>query len=55
MKVECMKVCLSRDTFVVSGGITFQWAREYRGTSLIRNSAPLGPCSRTVPRALRLS
>ena len=24
----------------------------YRGTSLIRNSAPLGPCSRTMPRAL---
>ena len=23
-----------------------------RGTSLIRNSAPLGPCSRTIPRAL---
>jgi len=24
----------------------------YRGTSLIRNSAPLGPCSGTMPRAL---
>ena len=24
----------------------------YRGTSLIRNSAPLGPQSRTMPRAL---
>jgi hypothetical protein len=24
----------------------------YRGTSLIRNSAPLGPYSRTMPRAL---
>ena len=24
----------------------------YRGTSLIRNCAPLGPYSRTVPRAL---
>ena len=23
----------------------------YRGTSLIRNSAPLGPYSRTIPRA----
>ena len=23
-----------------------------RGTSLIRNSAPLGPCSRNMPRAL---
>ena len=26
---------------------------SYRGTSLIRNSAPLGPYSRTMPRALR--
>ena len=25
---------------------------EYRGTSLIRNSAPVGPYSRTIPRAL---
>ena len=25
---------------------------RYRGTSLIRNNAPLGPCSRTMPRAL---
>ena len=25
---------------------------SYRGTSLIRNSAPLGPYSRTMPRAL---
>ena len=27
----------------------------YRATSLIRNSAPLGPYSRTMPRALRWS
>jgi len=27
-------------------------AKHYRGTSLIRNSAPLGPYSRTMPRAL---
>ena len=26
--------------------------RVYRGPSLIRNSTPLGPCSRTMPRAL---
>jgi len=26
---------------------------DYRGTSLVRNSAPLGPYSTTVPRALR--
>ena len=26
--------------------------RWYRGTSLIRNSAPLGPCSRAMPRVL---
>ena len=25
---------------------------RYRGTSLIRNCPPLGPCSRTMPRAL---
>ena len=25
---------------------------DYRGTSLLRNSAPLGPYSRTIPRAL---
>ena len=25
---------------------------DYRGTSLIRNSAPLGPYSRTIPRVL---
>ena len=29
--------------------------KRYRGTSLIRNSVPLGPYSRTVPRALRWS
>ena len=28
---------------------------RYRGTSLIRNSAPLGPYRRTMPRALRWS
>ena len=27
----------------------------YRGTSLIRNSAPLGPYSRTIPRTIRWS
>jgi len=26
--------------------------RQYRGTSLIRNSAPLGPYSRTIPRVI---
>ena len=30
-------------------------SREYRGTSLIRNSARLGPYSRTTPRAIRWS
>ena len=25
---------------------------QYRGTSLIRNSEPLGPCNMTMPRAL---
>ena len=24
----------------------------FRGTSLVRNSAPMGPCSRNMPRAL---
>ena len=28
---------------------------DYRGTSLIRNSLPIGPYSRSVPRALRWS
>ena len=28
-------------------------SRGYRSTSLIRNSAPLGPYRRTMPRALR--
>ena len=28
------------------------WSSLYRGTSLIRNSAPLGPYSRTTPGAL---
>jgi len=27
-------------------------AKAYRGTSLMRNCAPLGPYSRTMPRAL---
>ena len=27
----------------------------YRGTSLIRNTPLLGPCSRTIPRVLRWS
>ena len=26
--------------------------RSYRGTSVIRNSAPLGPCSRKMPSTL---
>ena len=30
-------------------------ARPYRGTSLVRNCASLGPYSRTMPRALRWS
>ena len=29
--------------------------KGYRGTSLMRNSAPLGPYSRTIPGALRWS
>ena len=29
-----------------------RWGLSYRGTSLIRNSAPLGPYSRTMTRAL---
>ena len=28
---------------------------DYRDTSLIRNRAPLGPCSRTISRVLRWS
>ena len=28
---------------------------QYRGTLLIRNSAPIGPYSRNMPRALRCS
>ena len=27
-------------------------SNKYRGTSLMRNSAPLGPFSRTMPRTL---
>ena len=30
-------------------------SKGYRGTSLIRNSAPLGSCSRNMPRAIWLS
>jgi len=30
----------------------FHSTPDYRGTSLIRNSAPLGPYNRTIPRAL---
>ena len=32
----------------------YVWYRssQYRGTSLTRNNAPLGPCSRTLHRAL---
>ena len=36
---------LWRDTWTALSG-------PYRGTSLIRNSLPLRPCSRTKPRAL---
>ena len=35
-----------------SGAPRVQIEATYRGTSLIRNSAPLGTYSRTVPRAL---
>ena len=38
----------TREGCVVEGA----WGRVYRGTSLIRNSAPLGPYGRTMPRAL---
>ena len=31
---------------------TCEGPRGYRGTSLIRNRRPLGPCSRTMPRVL---
>jgi len=33
-------------------GFEFGVPVAYRGTSLTRNSAPLGPYSRTMPRAL---
>ena len=33
-------------------GVTLHSHAQYRGTSLIRNIAPLGPYSRTMPRAL---
>ena len=40
--------------YSVSGGVTNADVTpiEYRGTSLIRNRYPLGPYSRTMPRAL---
>ena len=34
---------------VTTSVLCYHW---YMGTSLIRNRAPLGPCSRTMPRAL---
>ena len=33
------------------GGLCAEWI-EYRGSSLVRNSVPPGPNSRTMPRAL---
>ena len=41
--VQCLRLCLLR---------TYPQAL-YRGTSLIRNSDPLGPYRMTMPRALR--
>jgi len=38
----------------VSIGFLTRSDAEYRGTSRIRNSAPLGPYRRTMPRALGL-
>ena len=40
----------ARETFIATNAATV-----YRGTSIIRNSASLGPWSRTMPRALRWS
>ena len=42
----------SRSTFQAGVEEPFQ---PYRGASLIRNSAPIGPFSRAMPRALRWS
>ena len=36
----------------VRRGLLARMGGVYRGTSLIRNSPPLGPCSRPMPRAL---
>ena len=33
--------------------VQYSLERGYRGTSLMKNSAPLGPYNRTMPRALR--
>ena len=41
---------MMEDVFL--GDIRYQEKQIYRGNSLIRNSAPLGPYSRTMPRAL---
>jgi len=38
-----------------SAHFVFETPASSRGNSLIRNNAPLGPYSRTMPRALRWS
>ena len=40
------------ETFDVFETVSSSLGRGYRGTLLISNSAPLGPYSRTMPRAL---
>ena len=47
-----MMMTLLRTTYLCRSWMLLDTALAYRGTSLIRNSAPLGPYSRIMPRTL---
>jgi hypothetical protein len=47
--------CRTQCTFLSLGTYRTEHAGEYKGTSFQRKRTSLGPCSRTMPRALRLS
>ena len=52
-----INTCVFQDTRVAGGGVSEEDTERinqplYRGTALIRNSEPLGPYSRTMPRAV---
>ena len=52
IRLDCEGRSMLRVILLREASTSVSHQSTYRGTSLIRNSAPLGPCSRTMPRPL---